>query len=127
MLELVVAYGGVGAHPRDLRELLDIRRRDDAVLRRRLAVRRLLHEDRDVVPAAQRFDLVGEGLAVECRLAGALLVGALEAHAEQLGLVEQHVRAVLADLAGLARPHDTVVLRLVACVRDENAVTTPSV
>lgn len=81
-LELVVAYGDVGAHPRDLRELLDIRRRDDAVLRRRLAVPHLLHEDRDVVPAAKRFDLVGEGLAVERRLAGFLGVVALEAHAE---------------------------------------------
>ena len=82
MLELVVADLVVGAHPRDLRELLDIRRRDDAVLRRRLAVRRLLHEDRDVVPAAQRFDLVGEGLAGEQRLPGFLGVVALEAHAE---------------------------------------------
>ena len=81
-LELVVAYGDVGAHPRDLRELLDLRGRDDAVLRRRLAVRRLLHEDRDVVPAAQRFDLVGEALAVEARFPGSLSVVALEAHAE---------------------------------------------
>jgi hypothetical protein len=82
LLELVVAYGGVGAHPRDLRELLDLQRRDDAELRRRLAVRLLLREDRDVMPAAQRFDLVGEGLAVELRLPGVLLVVALEAHAE---------------------------------------------
>ena len=82
MLELVVADLVVGAHPRDLRELLDIRRRDDAVLRRRLAVRHMLHEDRDVMPAAQRFDLVGEGLAVEPRLPGVLLVVALETHAE---------------------------------------------
>ena len=81
-LELGVADVGVGAHPRDLRELLDLRGRDDAVLRRRLAVRRLLHEDRDVVPAAQRFDLVGEGLAGERRLPGARAVVALEAHAE---------------------------------------------
>jgi hypothetical protein len=81
-LELGVANLGVGAHPRDLRELLDLRGRDDAVLRRRLAVRRLLHEDGDVVLAAQRFDLVGEGLAVEPRLPGVLLVVALEAYAE---------------------------------------------
>ena len=81
-LELGVANLGVGAHPRDLRELLDIRRRDDAVLRRRLAVRRLLHEDGDVVLAAQRFDLVGEGLAAEGCSPGVRAVVALEAHAE---------------------------------------------
>jgi len=35
-----------------------------------------------VVLAAQRFDLVGEGLAAEQRFPGFLLVAALEAHAE---------------------------------------------